>query len=188
MNLDVNPLESLYHRTVALRKEFVAALRANPQVVDPSLYTFIEHGATKNLADLFGDQRDLVVIHNMGKQCKYCTLWADGLNGLLRQITSRTAMVVMNADDPAVQHAVAAERGWNHRMVHDAGGAFAVALGFGSLTDGKLSLTPGYSSFYKDTDGTITRIGFDFFGPGDMYMPVFPMFELLKDGANGWQP
>lgn len=83
---------------------------------------------------------------------------------------------------------VALERGWTLRMIHDAGGVFTQALGFASLTNGKLELSPGFSTLHKDANGAITRVGFDFFGPGDMYMPVFPMFELLKDGVGNWVP
>ncbi len=32
------------------------------------------------LSQLFGDKEDLIVIHNMGTDCSYCTMWADGFN------------------------------------------------------------------------------------------------------------
>src|SRR5213595_1729644 len=34
------------------------------------------------LSELFGKHEDLILIHNMGAGCMYCTMWADGLNGL----------------------------------------------------------------------------------------------------------
>ena len=34
------------------------------------------------LSELFGDKRDLILIHNMGKGCPSCTMWADGFNGV----------------------------------------------------------------------------------------------------------
>ena len=36
------------------------------------------------LSELFGEHDDLVIIHNMGASCRYCTLWADGFSGYLR--------------------------------------------------------------------------------------------------------
>jgi len=188
MELPVNRIEELYHKTVNLRKEFVAELRSQPLAIDPAAYAFVEGGTDTSLANLFGEHADLIVVHNMGISCKYCTLWADGINGLRTRIESRCALVLMNADPPDVQAAVALERGWTLRMIHDAGGVFTQALGFASLTNGKLELSPGFSTLHKDSNGAITRVGFDFFGPGDMYMPVFPMFELLKDGVGNWVP
>ena len=45
-----------------------------------------ETGATVKLSSLFGDKRDLIVVHNMGKSCPYCTLWADGFNGVWQHL------------------------------------------------------------------------------------------------------
>ena len=33
------------------------------------------------LREAFGDREELLVVHNMGSSCNYCTLWADGFNG-----------------------------------------------------------------------------------------------------------
>jgi hypothetical protein len=47
---------------------------------------------------------------------------------------------------------------------------------------------PGVSSFHKREDGTIERISSAQFGPGDLFCPVWPLLDLLKDGAAGWEP
>ena len=41
-------------------------------------YSFTSHEAEGKvyLKDLFGETGELVVIHNMGKKCNYCSLWA----------------------------------------------------------------------------------------------------------------
>ena len=44
-------------------------------------YSFKTLNGPVTLLDLFGQQDTLLVIHNMGQGCRYCTLWADGLNG-----------------------------------------------------------------------------------------------------------
>ncbi|NQW29930.1 MAG: DUF899 family protein [Ignavibacteria bacterium] len=145
-------------------------------------------GSTKVLSELFGAQRDLIIIHNMGKGCRYCTLWADGLNGMLPQMQSRTAVALLNGDSPETQKEFSESRGWNFAMMHDNGGAFTDEMGFSTVVDGKRHLIPGFSTFYKNDDGTILRVGADAFGPGDLYMPLFPMFDMLKDGVADWQP
>src|SRR5215204_1578561 len=40
-------------------------------------------GSPTTLSALFGDGDDLIVIHNMGRGCVYCTLWADGFSSLV---------------------------------------------------------------------------------------------------------
>ncbi|TVS08776.1 MAG: DUF899 domain-containing protein, partial [Phycisphaerales bacterium] len=41
-------------------------------------YAFTTSDGEVSLADLFAGKRDLLIIHNMGKRCSYCTMWADG--------------------------------------------------------------------------------------------------------------
>lgn len=186
--MDNAELDRLVKNVLEARKAFVAALRSDPQVVDASTFSFTEGGVPRNLADFFGDQDDLIVIHNMGKSCVYCTLWADGLNGAIDHLKSRSALVLMNRDKTETQNDFAKERGWKYRMIRDEDGAFTLLMGFASQEGNKISLMPGYSTFHRDSDGTITRVGFDYFGPGDVYMPVFPMLELLHDPDAKWEP
>src|SRR5690348_4390276 len=81
-------------------------------------YTFVGPGDSSiSLSDLFEDKKDLIVVHNMGKSCTYCTLWADGFNGVLPNVESRAAFVVISPDDPEAQRKFAMSRGWKFRMV-----------------------------------------------------------------------
>jgi predicted dithiol-disulfide oxidoreductase (DUF899 family) len=64
-------------------KEELAALRKQlPSFTVKDYLLATTEGTNVALSELFGDKKELVVIHNMGKSCPYCTLWADGLNGL----------------------------------------------------------------------------------------------------------
>ena len=54
-------------------------------------------GTTVSLHSLFGDKSDLIVVHNMGKKCPYCTLWADGFMGVYQHLENRAAFVVVFA-------------------------------------------------------------------------------------------
>ena len=73
-------------------------------------------------------------------------------------------------------------------MRRDADGAFSRAMGFAGDVDGEHFRMPGFSTFHRDSNGTITHIASDAYGPGDMYMPVYAFFELLKDGIGDWEP
>lgn len=187
MNISTE-LSTLYDEQRALRERFVKAIRSTPVIISKD-YEFEVNGVQgATLASLFADKNDLIVIHNMGRGCKYCTLWADGLNGLLPHLTSRSSIVLMNGDSHDQQADIAQRRNWNFTMVRDADAVFTKDMGFASEHDGKLHRMPGFSTFFRHDDGTIERVGFDFFGPGDVYMPVFPMFEMLKNGAADFRP
>ncbi|MBK6759402.1 MAG: DUF899 family protein [Ignavibacteria bacterium] len=183
-----NQLTPLIENFFEARKQLVAALRSTPTTVEPSDYQLSEGGSATSITDLFDGRNDLIVIHNMGKSCVYCTLWADGLNGMLPHLQSGSAIVLMNRDLPEIQREFAESRGWKFRMIRDDDGHFTKTMGFASETDKGLSLMPGFSTFHRNDDGSITRVAYDFFGPGDTYMPIFPMFELLHDGGSNWAP
>lgn len=152
-------------------------------------YVFLGPGGTEvSLSSLFGDKHDLIVCHNMGKSCPYCTLWADGIHGLLPHIEDRTAYVVVSPDTPEDQAAFAASRGWNYRMVSGAESGFTKAMGFSVEKDGKTWMLPGFSTFRKNDDGSIERIAQTPAGPGDPYCAAWHLFDLLDGGAGDWHP
>ena len=45
------------------------------------------------LSDCFEGKRDLIVIHNMGIHCNYCTVWADGVNGIQDHLRDRAGLI-----------------------------------------------------------------------------------------------
>lgn len=145
-------------------------------------------GTRVRLADLFGSHRDLIMVHNMGARCAYCTLWADGFNGMLPHFEDRAAFVVVSPDAPDAQQEFAARRGWRFRMVSDRGATFAVAMGYASDNDGTRHYLPGFSTFRRDDDGVVRRVAHASFGPGDPYCGLWPMIDLLDGGAGAWHP
>ena len=154
--------------------------KLSQQVIDYDLVN--SENQQIKLSQLFGSKKDLILVHNMGKSCPYCTMWADGLNGLLPHLENRSAFVVSSPDEPSEQKNFSASREWKFKMVSTKGTSFAKDMGFEQ--DGMPQ--PGVSTFYKDGD-KIIRVGRDDFGPGDKYCPTFPLFDLLKDGTNNWQ-
>jgi len=139
-------------------------------------------GQKTKLSQLFGSKKDLILVHNMGNSCPYCTMWADGFNGLLPHLEDRTSFALSSPDEPSVQKKFSDSRGWKFKMVSTKGTSLAKDMGFEQ--DGMPQ--PGVSVFYKEDD-RIIRVGRDNFGPGDKYCPTFPLFDLLKDGTNNWQ-
>lgn len=141
-------------------------------------------GATASLGDLFGQRRELIVLHNMGKSCNYCTLWADGFNGILAHLENRASVVLISPDPPDVQQEFAASRGWRFRM-WSADPSFLTDM---KMADEKRAAWPGLSAFVRREDGVIARTGYDYFGPGDDYCPIWHVMDLFPEGAGGWEP
>lgn len=141
-----------------------------------------------SLSELFGDRDDLIVVHNMGSGCSYCTMWADGFNGVVDHLRSRAAFVVVSPESPEKQAEFAASRGWRFGMVSDSGSTFTEDMGFRITQDGNQYVMPGYTTFHRESDESITRVGSDMFGPGDLYSSPWHMFDMLADSEMAWRP
>ena len=169
-----------------------AAASASEPITDYTLHTTA--GAPVQLSALFGPHQDLLLIHNMGRGCAYCTLWADGFIGLHRHITQRAALVLASPDDPGTLAAFAASRQWPFTCVSFAGTTLAADMGYQrTLPDGRVQPLPGVSALrlVPASDGAplgIIRTNTTPFGPGDLYCPIWPLLGLLRDGAKGWAP
>jgi len=142
-------------------------------------------GDSVTLADLFGEKQDLLVIHNMGTGCSYCTLWADGFNGFVPHLENRAAFVVVSPDPPAKQKRFAEGRGWTFQMASAEGTSFSHYMGF-EPNPGEV--WPGVSAFRKLEDGSIVRVSREYLGPGDQFCSVWHLFGLLAEGVNNWEP
>jgi predicted dithiol-disulfide oxidoreductase (DUF899 family) len=172
-----------YRRQIAdLRKKMRQAQAAiEPEVVRD--YVLASANGDVALSALFGDHSDLFVVHNMGRTCRYCTLWADGFNGAYDHFANRAAFVVSTPDPPDAQQSFAASRGWRFPMVSHQGTTFAEDMGYRS----EAGWLPGVSVFKRD-DGRILRVSDTGFNPGDDFCPVWHMLNLLPEGADGWSP
>lgn len=137
-----------------------------------------------SLSALFGPKNDLIVIHNMGADCAYCTLWADGYNGLYPHIADRAAFVIASPDAPERQEKFARRRGWRFPMVSDVGAAFAARMGYVS-PDGRCR--PGISVFQRRADGFV-RVTDAASCPHDDFCAAWHLFDLLPGGVSAWGP
>src|SRR5579862_9005908 len=165
----------------ALNGEIEELRRSRPTepVTDYKLHA--STGEEVSLSELFGDKRDLLVIHNMGRGCSYCTLWADGFNGFTPHLEDRAAFVVISPDTPEQQRKFAEGRGWTFKMASAEGTTFVKDMGY-EPNPGEV--WPGVSAFKKNDDGSIVRVSRDYLGPGDVYCSVWHLFGMLADGVN----
>jgi predicted dithiol-disulfide oxidoreductase (DUF899 family) len=176
-------LEEYRERIATLRARMRKVQRAiEPQEVQD--YTFSTMQGRTRLSELFGTRKELFVIHNMGSSCPYCTLWADGYNGLYAHLADRAAFVVSSPDSPAVQRRVARRRGWRFPMVSHRGTTFAEDMGYRSKDGGWL---PGISVFRRG-HGRLVRLSDTGFSPSDDFCALWRTLDLLPEGPAGWRP
>lgn len=135
-----------------------------------------------SLEALFDARPDLLVIHNMGTFCSYCTLWGDTLIGLHRHLTERTQMVMISPDPVDVQQQFAESRGWPWPMARDTSG-FSRAVGYASEN----GMYPGCTTLYRSENGILIT-GQTPFGPYDQICGAWHLMDLLKDGPAEWEP
>ena len=170
-------------RNRCFRRVIMKAKRARENVED---YELIGWGNKRvRLSSLFGEKDELILIHNMGRGCPYCTMWADGFNGVLPHLEDRAAFAVVSPDPPSVQQKFATGRGWRFQMFSSKGTPFSTDMGYEKRNGMKV---PGVSVFKRDKNGKIFRISKDVFGPGDDYNVVWHFFDLLPGGSKGWEP
>lgn len=167
-------------------KERLAELRRQlprEEVKDDTLKAW--DGGEARLSSFFGDKKDLILIHNMGTGCSYCTMWADGFNGVFHHLENRAGFVVVSPNDCETQKKFALSRGWKFKMYSAKGTSFNKDLGF---ENEKRGAQPGVSVFRKEPDGKIFRVSKAEFGPGDDFCAVWHLFNLLAEGPAGWEP
>ena len=175
-------IAELENQITALSKELRAARREAPPEEFPNFELELPGGPT-TLLELFDGRDELLVIHNMGKSCNYCSLWAEGFNGLVDHFSSRSAFVLVSPDSPTVQTEVASARGWRFKMAQDATREFTKAAGFWTEDDG---WWPGASGFRRDGD-KIYRTGKTGFFPHDQFCSIWPLMDLIG-GPRDWEP
>lgn len=176
-------LTVLRSKIESIRGEMRATLRdVEPEIVQDHVLENVS--GPVRLSNLFGEKKDLIVIHNMGAGCAYCTLWADGYNGLYPHIASRAAFVIASPDSPAQQQQFSKDRGWRFPMVSDRNSAFAVSMGYASA-EGRCR--PGISVFARTAKG-IARVEDVTSCPHDDFCAIWHLFDLLPGGSESWRP
>jgi predicted dithiol-disulfide oxidoreductase (DUF899 family) len=171
-------------RDLAEGHERLAALKRRLPHEPVRDYTLATWNGPVQLSELFAGKPDLIVVHNMGRGCRYCTLWADGFNGVYPHLADRAAFVVCSPDAPETQKEFAAGRGWRFPMVSAKDSTFTQDMGFRS----EKGWMPGVSTFRREPTGGIVRVAKAPFGPFDPFCGVWHLFALLDEGVNEWEP
>ena len=146
-------------------------------------YVFDTQAGETNLLELFGDHDRLLAIHNMGQACRYCTLWADGLNGFLPHLESTMAVVLVSKDSPETQRTFANSRGWRFRLASHGGGDYAREQ---TVAEGSTNM-PG-AVVYERKGDDIVRKNAVVFGPGDLYCSIWNILALAGLSEDNWTP
>ncbi len=184
--MEINTQIQELEKELSEKKKALAELRrkANPKEI--ANYGFLDFdGKEVKLHELFGDKREMLLAFNMGKGCRYCTLWADGFVGLSGHLSDRAAFVVVSPDAPEVQQEFYNSRNWNFPMYSRKNNTIAADLKMQS-EDGKA--WPGIVALSLTDDGRILMHSSTYFGPGDNYSIMWDMMDLLPEGWAKWQP
>lgn len=176
-------LKSIEKQIETIRKKKIE-LNSRLAEMDVKDYTLKDrNGKEVKLSEMFGDKKNLILVHNMGKGCPYCTMWADGFKDTYKEIEKKARFVLVSPDAPDVHKQFAESHGWNYPTYSAAGTDFIFDMGYDFIKDGKHNYWPGVSVFEKSADGTIRRVAKDFFGPGDFYCNIWHFLDLLP-GEN----
>ena len=146
-------------------------------------YRFATLNSETTLFEMFGNKDKLLLIHNMGQGCRYCTLWADGFNGFLPHLESVMSVVLVSKDSPELQRQFANSRDWRFCLASHGGGDYIREQ---TVMDGSDNM-PGAVFYEKDGD-TIYRKNACVFGPGDIYCSMWSLLGLAGLGEADWTP
>jgi predicted dithiol-disulfide oxidoreductase (DUF899 family) len=146
-------------------------------------YDFDTLQGKTTLLDLFGEHEQLLVIHNMGQGCRYCTLWADGINGILKHLESVMSVVLVSKDSPELQRRFANSRDWRYRLASHGGGAYIQEQSVMAGADN----VPGVV-VYERKAKEIFRRDYSVFGPGDDYCTMWSLLALAGRSDEDWTP
>lgn len=179
---------SLLQKDIFEKQQELAKLRLEQKPELINNYSFHDmDGRSHSLIDLFAEKDELLLIHNMGKSCVYCTMWADALSGMHHVIKDRVNIVLTSPDEHAVMKEFSTARNWNIPAYSYHGTDFSIDLGFASDKEGRRWYEPGVSALILK-EGKIYRTARDNFGPGDVYCAPWHLFALLPKGSDGWHP
>lgn len=179
MTDEITALEAqLYELTGKLNE-----LRKTVQGTEVKNYTFMTLDGETSLLDMFGEHDRLLVIHNMGQACRYCTLWGDGFNGFLPHLESTMSVVLVSKDAPELQRNFANSRGWRFRLASHGGGDYIQEQ---TVMEPATNM-PGAVAYERKGD-KIYRLSSGVFGPGDLYCSIWNLLGLAGLGEAEWTP
>lgn len=176
-------IQALEEEIITLTQRLAKLRGENVEKTEVPNYTFKTLTGAVDLASLFAGKDILFAIHNMGQGCRWCTLWADGLNGFLPHLEDKFSVVLLSKDSPEIQQRMAHSRGWRFRMASHEGGVY---LKEQTVLPGEDNM-PGMVCYQKK-DGKIIRRNSTTFGPGDLYCSLWHIIGLAGITEPNWTP
>ncbi len=178
-NSDIIELEQkIYGLTVELNK-----LKQNAERQPVPNYAFATMDGEVTLLDLFAGRDKLLMIHNMGQGCRYCTVWGDGISPFLPHLESAVSVVMVSKDAPDVQRRFANSRGWRFRMASHGGGDYIKEQ---TSMAGQENY-PGVVGYERDGD-TVYRTNASAFGPGDLFCSMWNLLGTVGLDESSFTP
>lgn len=158
-------------------------LRKESQLSEVKNYRFQDLNGEITLLDLFSDKEKLFAIHNMGQGCRYCTLWADGVNSFLPHLEDKFSVVLLSKDSPEIQRKFANSRSWRFRMASHGGGEYIKQQSV--IENG--SNEPGIVVYERKGD-KIFKKNSSVYGPGDLFCSAWHFLSLAGEDDETWTP
>jgi len=178
----VTAIQSLEQEIMKMTEKLAGLKKAAP-LLEVKNYPLRDLNGDTSLQELFAGKDKLFVIHNMGQGCRYCTLWADGLNGFLSHLENEFSVVLVSKDSPEWQRSFANSRGWRFRMASHGGGEYIQDQ---SVSPDEKNM-PGVV-FYERKGDKIFKKNSAIFGPGDLYCSIWNLLGLAGRTESDWTP
>lgn len=187
-----------------LRDLVAAERRALPWVKIEKDYIFETADGPKRLAELFGNNSQLIIHHfmwrwDLDQGCPSCSLEADHAEGALRHLQNHDVSYVRVARAPIDKLLTYGKRlGWTARWASSYGSDFNydfhVSFTTEQLAAGKVEYNyglvegfdelPGLSVFYKDADGTVFHTYSSFARGNEEVIGAFVYLDMTPKGRN----
>ena len=187
------------------KDELARERRALPWVRLDKEYVFQGPDGPCSLADAFGAHSQLLVYHLMfapgwEAACKSCSFWADHFDACVPHLSQRDASFVAISRAPLGKLQAYAKRlGWKFEWLSSGEADFNYDFGVSfrdedraagraiynyAPADSDESDSPGFSAFYKDSDGAIFHT-YSTYGRGiELANATYQLLDLLPKGRD----
>ena len=146
-------------------------------------YPFKDLNGEVSLLELFAGKEILFMIHNMGQGCRYCTLWADGLNAFLPHLEDQFSVVLVSKDNPETQRKFANSRNWRFRMASHKESPYIQEQ---NVEPAKTN-SPGLVCYVRKGN-EIYKKNSSVFGPRDLFCSQWHVLSLAGVTEDNWVP
>jgi len=181
--MSIQQIQSLEKQIFELNQQLIDLKKSSVNKIGIENYKFDTLTGNTDLLSLFSDKSLLLVIHNMGQACRYCTLWADGFNGLLPHLESVMSVVLVSKDTPEIQRKFANSRGWNFNTASHINSNYIKEQ---TVMEDQNNM-PG-AIVYEKVGNKIIKKNSCIFGPGDLYCAMWSLLGLAGIGLSDWTP